>query len=71
MRGHYTCFRCGGAEEDLDAEVYYAPGKLCTDNGAMIAHAGTLRLLAGERTDLKIQPRPRWPMFELPAIESA
>ena len=55
-------------EEDLAAQVYYAPGALCTDNGAMIAFAGALRLQAGERTELAIRPKPRWPMFELSGI---
>ena len=36
-------------ENDLDATVYYAPNALCTDNGAMIAYAGALRLQAGDR----------------------
>jgi len=58
--------------DDLDAQVYYAPNHLCTDNGAMIAYAGALRLAAGEQAPLAIQTRPRWPMFELNAIaESA
>ncbi len=29
-------------------EVFYPAPKLCTDNGAMIAYAGALRLAAGE-----------------------
>ncbi|MEM9622672.1 MAG: tRNA (adenosine(37)-N6)-threonylcarbamoyltransferase complex transferase subunit TsaD [Pseudomonadota bacterium] len=53
---------------DLDAAVYYAPNHLCTDNGAMIAYAGALRLASGERAPLAIQTRPRWPMFELKAL---
>ena len=31
-----------------DARVYYPAPEYCTDNGAMIAYAGALRLLAGE-----------------------
>ncbi|MEZ5558714.1 MAG: tRNA (adenosine(37)-N6)-threonylcarbamoyltransferase complex transferase subunit TsaD [Pseudomonadales bacterium] len=49
----------------LDARVYYAAPRLCTDNGAMIAYAGCERLLRGERTPLRIEPRARWPMTEL------
>ena len=37
----------------------------CTDNGAMIALAGALRLVAGERTGLEVTIRPRWPLEEL------
>jgi len=54
--------------DDLGANVFYAPNALCTDNGAMIAYAGALRLLAGERAALSIHTRPRWPMFELAPI---
>ena len=43
----------------------YAPPALCTDNGAMIAYAGALRLAAGERAALEVRPRARWPMAEL------
>lgn len=43
----------------------YAPPALCTDNGAMIAYAGALRLVAGEQNGLAIETRARWPMAEL------
>lgn len=52
----------------LNAQVIYAPLDLCTDNGAMIAYAGALRMLAGERSDLGITTRARWPMDQLKAI---
>ena len=52
----------------LSAQVIYAPLDLCTDNGAMIAYAGALRMLAGERSDLGITTRARWPMDQLKAI---
>jgi len=32
----------------------------CTDNGAMIAHAGRLHLLAGARDDLSLGARVGW-----------
>jgi N6-L-threonylcarbamoyladenine synthase len=54
--------------DKLQAEIVYAPLALCTDNGAMIAYAGTLRMLGGAQEDLSINTRPRWPMTELPAI---
>ena len=37
----------------------------CTDNGAMIAFAGCLRLQAGQFQPLDIDARARWPMEEL------
>jgi N6-L-threonylcarbamoyladenine synthase len=52
-------------ERDLAAHVHYAPLRLCTDNGAMIAYAGCQRLLAGEREPLAVAVRARWPMTEL------
>jgi len=51
------------------ASVYYPRHEFCTDNGAMIAFAGSLRLKAGEQTDLAVDVRPRWPMTELPKTE--
>jgi N6-L-threonylcarbamoyladenine synthase len=49
----------------LNAELFYARTQFCTDNGAMIAYAGCQRLLAGQKDDLKIIVRPRWPMDTL------
>ena len=54
--------------DKLQAEIVYAPLALCTDNGAMIAYAGALRMLGGAQEDLSINTRPRWPMTDLPAI---
>lgn len=51
--------------------VFYPPFKYCTDNGAMIALAGALRLQAGESTDLAVKTRARWPLDELDAIDHA
>ncbi len=41
---------------------------LCTDNGAMIAFAGALRLAAGQRAEAAVQVAPRWDMATLPAL---
>ena len=46
-------------------EVFYPRTEFCTDNGAMIALAGALRLQAGERQPLAIKTFPRWPMTDL------
>ncbi len=47
--------------------AYFPRLAYCTDNGAMIAFAGALRLLAGERSGDGIAARPRWPLVELSA----
>ena len=39
--------------------VYFPRPAFCTDNGAMIALAGALRLAAGEREDATIRATPR------------
>ncbi|MBC6943058.1 MAG: tRNA (adenosine(37)-N6)-threonylcarbamoyltransferase complex transferase subunit TsaD [Xanthomonadales bacterium] len=44
--------------------------EFCTDNGAMIALAGALRLAAGQQAAPAIQVRPRWPLAELPALHA-
>ncbi len=48
--------------------VYYPRPLFCTDNGAMIAYAGCLRLMAGEQQELGFSTRARWPMTELTSI---
>ena len=52
--------------------VVYPRVEFCTDNAAMIALLGHLRLAAGQRDDLAIRARARWPMTELtPPARSA
>ena len=41
---------------------------LCTDNGAMIAFAGALRLQAGQHDDAQVRVAPRWDMASLSTI---
>jgi len=50
------------------AQVYYPRLEYCTDNGAMIAYAGCLRLLAGEQAGLEISAKPRWKLEQLADI---
>ena len=54
--------------QQLDGEVFYPQPQFCTDNGAMIAYAGFLRLKKGQQQDLAIEVRPRWAMTELTAV---
>lgn len=77
--GHDTLVMAGGVSANLrlrgrlaeglakqKAQVHYPRHSLCTDNGAMIAYAGCLRLMGGEQQDdLHVRVRARWPLFEL------
>ncbi len=49
----------------MGAEVYYARPEFCTDNGAMIAYAGAMRIAGGQRTSEAFSVKPRWPMDTL------
>jgi N6-L-threonylcarbamoyladenine synthase len=51
------------------ARVYYPRPEFCTDNGAMIAYAGWLRLAAGQHEGLAFGARPRWGIDELQPLE--
>lgn len=51
--------------EKYDAEVYYPRIEFCTDNGAMIAYAGYVRLRHAAQNDLLIHARARWSIEEL------
>jgi N6-L-threonylcarbamoyladenine synthase len=42
--------------------------EFCTDNGAMIAFAGALRLQAGQHENEAVTVQPRWDMASLPPV---
>jgi N6-L-threonylcarbamoyladenine synthase len=48
--------------------VCFPRPEFCTDNGAMIAFAGMLRLAAGQHEALSIGVQPRWDLAGLPAL---
>ena len=50
--------------------VCFPRPELCTDNGAMIAFAGALRLEAGQRNDAAVHVVPRWAIAGLSVIEA-
>ncbi|AJC50626.1 UGMP family protein [Coxiella endosymbiont of Amblyomma americanum] len=53
----------------LGRRVYYPRQEFCTDNGAMVAYTGWLRLNAGMHDDTtSIQVKSRWPINELSEI---
>lgn len=53
----------------LGAQVFFPPHAYCTDNGAMIAYAGYLRMAAGQvDRDLGVKVRARWALDTLSPI---
>ncbi len=51
-------------------QVFYPRIELCTDNGAMVAYAGLLRLQAGHVSRGEVQAQPRWPLDTLVPMTS-
>ncbi len=52
----------------LGAKVYYPRPEFCTDNGAMVAYAGALRLAAGQHEEFAFRVHPRWEIDRLPPV---
>ncbi len=52
---------------ELDARTFYPRIEFCTDNGAMIAYAGAIRMHQAN-PDLSFQIKPRWSLEDLPAV---
>ncbi|MDB6372950.1 MULTISPECIES: tRNA (adenosine(37)-N6)-threonylcarbamoyltransferase complex transferase subunit TsaD [Photorhabdus] len=52
----------------LGGEVFYARPEFCTDNGAMIALAGMVRLKGEVNDSLGVTVKARWPLSELPPL---
>ncbi len=51
--------------EKLTAQVFYPRPEFCTDNAAMIAYAGWIRLQTGQSEGVGFSARPRWPLSSL------
>jgi N6-L-threonylcarbamoyladenine synthase len=56
------------AGEKEGFRTYFPRPEFCTDNGAMIALAGALRLQAGQLETTAIKVRPRWDLASLPPV---
>lgn len=56
------------AADKRGGRVCFPRPELCTDNGAMIAFAGALRLEAGQYDDASVRVTPRWDMASLPEV---
>ncbi|MDP3269516.1 MAG: tRNA (adenosine(37)-N6)-threonylcarbamoyltransferase complex transferase subunit TsaD [Legionella sp.] len=49
--------------KNINGEVYFPAQEFCTDNGAMVAYAGWLRMVEGERdSGWGVLVQPRWPL---------
>jgi N6-L-threonylcarbamoyladenine synthase len=53
---------------EQNARLYFPALEYCTDNGAMIAYAGALRLLQGHRDEGVDDVLPRWSLESLPLV---
>ena len=51
-------------------EVYFPDTQFCTDNGAMIALVGALRMSAGTVSDYAFTIRPRWELASMAAPQT-
>ena len=56
--------------EQIGVRVFFPRPEFSTDNGAMIAYAGYLRLAAGQHEPLSFGARARWPIEEIGAIKN-
>ena len=52
------------------ARLYFPALEYCTDNGAMIAYAGALRLLQGQYDETVNDVLPRWSLESLPLLQT-
>lgn len=56
--------------QNLGVRVYFPRPEFSTDNGAMIAYAGYLRLAAGQHEPLSFGARARWGIEEISAVNN-
>ena len=52
--------------DETGGRVFYPRPEFCTDNGAMIAYTGYVKVSAGRSEPLEFAAYPRWPIFSTP-----
>ena len=52
--------------DETGGRVFYPRPEFCTDNGAMIAYTGYVKISAGRNEPLEFAAYPRWPIFSGP-----
>ena len=55
-----------GMADETGGRIYYPRPEFCTDNGAMIAYTGYVKISAGRSEPLEFAAYPRWPIFSTP-----
>ncbi|MEK7990456.1 MAG: tRNA (adenosine(37)-N6)-threonylcarbamoyltransferase complex transferase subunit TsaD [Thiotrichaceae bacterium] len=68
--GANQCLRAGLTQlmQNFQGEIFYPRLEFCTDNGAMIAYVGAIRLQAGQSNDFSFQVQPRCSIETLSAL---
>jgi len=61
----YLRSKLGELEKELNVSLHFPAKDFCTDNGAMIAYAGYLRLANDSLKTLSFATRARWPLTDL------
>ena len=65
LRGRLTA-----AAQERDADVFFPDPQFCTDNGAMIALVGALRLQRSDGDGYRFTVRPRWELSSVAALRT-
>ena len=51
--------------DEVGGQVFFPRDEYCTDNGAMVAYSGYLRIKKGQCDTLSFIAKPRWPLEDI------